>query len=49
MRGKLRSKGRAVQGVQAGPVKRVLSTEELDTLIKWLPNFLKAVADALTL
>ena len=49
MRGKLRSKGRAVQGVQAGPVKRVLSAEELATLIKWLPNFSKAVADALTL
>lgn len=49
MRGKLRSKGRAVQGVQAGPVKRVLSAEELGTLIKWLPNFSKAVADALTL
>lgn len=49
MRGKLRSKGRVVQGVQAGPVKRVLSAEELATLIKWLPNFSKAVCDALTL
>ena len=42
MRGKLRSKGRVVQGVQAGPVKRVLSAEELATLIKWLPNYLGA-------
>ncbi|WP_374694264.1 tyrosine-type recombinase/integrase [Janthinobacterium sp. J1-1] len=49
MRGKLRSKGRAVHGVQAGPVKRILGAEELTTLIKWLPNFSNTVADVLTL
>lgn len=49
MRGRLRSKGRKIQGESVGPVKRVLSPDELAALIKWLPNFSRQVADALTL
>lgn len=49
MRGKLRSKGRKIQGEAIGVVKRVLSAQELGTLIRWLPNFSRLVEDALTL
>lgn len=49
LRGKLRSKGRTIQGEAAGVVKRVLSEQELGTLIRWLPNFSRLVEDALTL
>jgi integrase len=49
LRGKLRSKGRAIQGEAAGVVKRVLSEQELGILIRWLPNFSRLVEDALTL
>ena len=49
MRGKLRSRGRVRQGEQVGTTKRVLSTHELATLLPWLPNFSRAVEDALTL
>jgi integrase len=49
MRGKLRSKGRMIQGEAAGVIKRVLSEAELATLIRWLPNFSRLVEDSLTL
>jgi integrase len=49
MRGKLRSKGRMIQGAPAGVIKRVLSEAELIALIPWLPNFSRTVEDALVL
>ncbi|MFT4437446.1 tyrosine-type recombinase/integrase [Caballeronia sp. 15715] len=49
LRGRLKSKGRKVEGQYTGTQKRVLSVEELGTLIRWLPNFSLTVADALTL
>lgn len=49
LRGRLKSKGRKVEGKYTGTQKRVLSVEELGTLIRWSPNFSLTVADALTL
>lgn len=49
MRGKLRSRGRKLQGRQVGTAKRVLSADELGQVIRWLPNFSRTVDDALTL
>lgn len=49
MRGKLPSKGKKIEGVRAGPVKRVLSEIEVAALLAWLPNFSSSVADAITL
>ncbi|MEH6436674.1 tyrosine-type recombinase/integrase [Massilia sp. DD77] len=49
MRGKLRSRGRILQGERIGTAKRVLSDGELGQLIRWLPNFSRTVDDALTL
>lgn len=49
MRGKLRSKGKKIQGEHVGTTKRALSEVEMGQLVAWLPNFSKTVADALTL
>lgn len=49
MRGRLRSKGKKIEGQPIGATKRVLSEAELGELIRWLPNFSKTVADVLTL
>ncbi|MGU7817064.1 tyrosine-type recombinase/integrase [Burkholderia sp. AW49-1] len=49
LRGRLKSKGRKIDGIYTGTQKRVLSIDELGTLIRWLPNFSSTVADALTL
>jgi len=49
MRGKLKSKGRVVNGVLSGTKKRVLTQVEIGELIRWLPNFTRPVEDALTL
>lgn len=49
MRGKLRSRGRVLQGERMGTSKRVLSEVELGQVIRWLPNFSRTVEDALTL
>jgi integrase len=49
LRGRLKSKGRKVEGKYTGTQKRVLSGDELGILIRWLPNFSLTVADALTL
>ncbi|MEM5421278.1 tyrosine-type recombinase/integrase [Paraburkholderia ferrariae] len=49
LRGRLKSKGRKIEGKYSGTQKRVLSADELGILIRWLPNFSLTVADALTL
>lgn len=49
LRGKLRSKGRVVQGESVGTTKRVLSAAELGIVIPWLPNFSRLIEDALTM
>ena len=49
MRGKLRSKGHVREGVAIGTTKRVLSADEIGTLIRWLPNFTALVEDVVTL
>ncbi len=48
MRGKLRSKGRYIQGARELS-KRVLDQTEIGILLRWLPNFSRLVADACTL
>lgn len=45
----LRSEGRTRAGERIGTDKRVLSDDEVGELIRWLPNFSEAVADALAL
>lgn len=49
LRGKLKSKGRAIQGKQQGVAKRALSPDEVGKLIRWLPNFSTLVSDILTM
>ncbi|NTV09172.1 MAG: integrase family protein [Zoogloea sp.] len=49
LRGKIKSKGKKIAGEHVGTAKRVLSEEEVATLIRWLPNFTSIVSDALTL
>lgn len=49
MRGRLRSKGKVMQGKNIGVVKRVLSEAETGQLIRWLPHFTGLVDDALTM
>jgi integrase len=49
MRGRLRSKGKKIDGVSAGTIKRSLSEVELGQLLRWIPNFRAAVPDVLTL
>lgn len=49
MRGRLRSKGKVIEGEHVGAGKRVLSDAELGQLIRWLPNFTGLNDDALTL
>ena len=49
LRGKLRSKGRTIDGVAMGTKKRVLSEDEIGTLLRWLPNLSLTVSDAITL
>jgi integrase len=49
MRGRLRSKGKVVQGKHIGVTKRVLSEAETGQLIRWLPHFTGLVDDALTM
>lgn len=49
MRGRLRSKGKKINGESIGPAKRVLSEVETGALIRWLPNFTRNVCDVLTL
>lgn len=49
MRGRLRSKGKVVEGKHIGVVKRVLTEVETGQVIRWLPHFTATVDDALTL
>ena len=49
LRGKIRSKGKAIEGVKIGTAKRVLTENEVVELIEWLPNFTKPLEDVLTL
>jgi integrase len=49
MRGKLKSKGKTIEGKAVGTAKRVLKGPEVGELIRWLPNFSRIVSDALTL
>lgn len=49
LRGKLRSKGKAIAGEHVGTAKRVLSDDEVGRLIRWLPNFSALIEDALIL
>ncbi|WP_447578335.1 tyrosine-type recombinase/integrase [Achromobacter kerstersii] len=49
LRGKLKSKGKAINGKKSGVKKRVLSAKEAGELIPWLPNFSRDVEDFLTL
>ncbi|NDV11638.1 tyrosine-type recombinase/integrase [Crenobacter caeni] len=49
LRGKVRSRGRLVQGERTGTTKRVLTPDEIGQLIRWLPNFTRLVEDVLTL
>jgi hypothetical protein len=49
MRGKIRSKGKKINGAHVGTAKRALKAAEVGELIRWLPNFSRTVADILTL
>lgn len=49
LRGKIRSKGKRIEGEHVGTAKRALTDLELATLIPWLPNFSRNVEDVLTL
>lgn len=48
LKGKLQTKGKPLQGKRITE-KRVLSDEEVSELVRWLPNFSRTIADALTL
>lgn len=49
LRGKLRSQGMMFQGARVGIGRRVLSDNELEDVLAWLPNFSPLMRDALTL
>lgn len=49
LRGKLKSKGKKIQGLHIGTVKRVLTPQEAGEVIRWLPNFTCLIDDVLTL
>jgi len=49
LRGKLKSKGKAINGKKGGVKKRVLSPKEAGELIPWLANFSRDVDDFLTM
>ncbi len=46
MKGRLKSKGKTICGVNVGTQRRALSTEEVGELIKWLPNMNAVSRDA---
>lgn len=49
LKGKIKSKGKKINGVNVGAGKRSLSEDEVGRLIVWLPNFSKLLADVLTM
>ncbi len=48
LRGKIKSKGKKIQGENVGTSKRVLTPQETGALIRWLPNFTALIEDVLT-
>lgn len=48
LRGKIKSKGKKINGKHVGTGKRNLSPQEAGELIQWLPNFSQTVQDVLT-
>ena len=49
LKGKIKSKGKKINGKHIGTAKRVLSDKEVGELIRWIPNFSPIIADALML
>jgi integrase len=50
LKGKLKSKGKKINGKNIGAQKRVLSEKEIATLLAWLPNFQsETISDLLTM
>lgn len=49
MRGKIRSKGKKISGKNIGTAKRFLSEQEIEELLRWLPNLSQLLQDTLTL
>jgi integrase len=49
LRGKIKSKGKKICGVNVGTAKRFLSDDEAGELIRWLPNMTALVEDVLTI
>lgn len=49
LRGKLRSRGKIVDGEHQGRALRVLDDQEVGVLLRWLPNFTALEEDLLTL
>ncbi len=49
LRGKIRSKGKQIQGEHVGAGKRALSEAELAKLIPWLANFSRNIEEVLTM
>jgi len=47
LRGKVQSLGKKLSGKNVGTEKRVLSAQEVGTLLRWLPNFTALIEDAL--
>lgn len=49
MKGRLKSKGKMVDGKHAGPARRLLSAAEVGTLLGWLPNMHSQGRDAVVM
>lgn len=49
MKGRLKSKGKTLEGVHVGARRRVLSAAEVGTLVRWLPNMHALGRDALVM
>lgn len=49
LRGKLKSKGKKIEGQNIGTHKRVLAEHEIGDLLRWLPNASRLLRDALTI
>lgn len=49
LRGKLRSRGKVIKGERQGRKFRALGTDEVGTLLRYLPNFTTLIADLLTM
>lgn len=49
LRGKIKSKGRLIQGKHIGIKKRVLTDAEITTVLRFLPNYTALIEDILTM